>query len=138
MKKGKYVKLGTYQNVRIGYGTIDYINLKTIFLSLKSWIIPITDDDYDYVISKTRKKIKKHLYSINNDLFHKETIVDLNIKSNRLKINKKTFMDNEITLYTKKNFDLKNPEIKNMIKNIIENIIDNDFNNKNLYNFIKK
>jgi hypothetical protein len=31
MKIGKYIPLGIYKNVKIGYGTVDFKNLKTIY-----------------------------------------------------------------------------------------------------------
>ena len=30
MKKGKFINVNTHNNVKIGYGTVDYKNLKTI------------------------------------------------------------------------------------------------------------
>ena len=135
MKTGKYLNLGTYQNVRIGYGTIDYKDLKTIYIKFKSWIKPIDNDDYDYIIYRTRKKIKKHLYNNNINLFHKETIVDLNIKSNQIKPNKKSFMDVEITLFTKEYFDIKDTHIQKTLKDTIKNIIDSNFENRKFFNF---
>lgn len=135
MKTGKFLRLKTYQNVRIGYGTINCKELKTIYLSFKSWIKPTIEDDYDVLISRTRKKIKTHLFNSISNLFEKETIVDINIKTNRIKLNKKTFMDVEITLYTKEFFDLKDEDIKETIKELIYNVIDIGFNNKKFYNF---
>ena len=59
MKIGKYIPLGTYNDVKIGYGTVDFKNLKTIYLKLNSWLQPENEtDDFNYVISKSRKKIK--------------------------------------------------------------------------------
>ena len=60
MKIGKYIPLGTYNNVKIGYGTVDFKNLKTIYLKLNSWLQPENEtDDFDYLISKSRRKIKE-------------------------------------------------------------------------------
>ena len=59
MKTGKYIPLGTYNNVKIGYGTIDFKNLKTIYLKLNSWLqVENETDDFDSTIHKTRRKIK--------------------------------------------------------------------------------
>ena len=59
MKIGKYIPLGEYNDVKIGYGTVDYKNLKTIYLKLNSWVQPENEtDDFDSSIFKTRRKIK--------------------------------------------------------------------------------
>ena len=51
MKTGKYIPLGTYNNVKYGYGTVDFKNLKTIYIKLNSWLQPENEtDDYDYLI----------------------------------------------------------------------------------------
>mgnify|MGYP000903159314 CR=1 FL=1 len=60
MKTGKYISLGEYKEVKIGYGTVDFKNLKTIYLKLNSWVEPNNDtDDFDSLISKTRRNIKE-------------------------------------------------------------------------------
>jgi len=135
MKNGKYVTIGNYQNVKIGYGTVDYKNLKTIYVSLKSWIQPTDTSEYNVIISKTRTGIKNYIYNINNNFFQKQSIVDIDIRTNGLTPNKKSFMDIEITLFVKNNFDLKSKEIKDFINNICESIINNNLSNKNLFNF---
>ena len=53
MKVGKYIPLGEYNNVKIGYGTVDFKNLKTIYLKFNSWVEPSNNDaDFDDLISK--------------------------------------------------------------------------------------
>ena len=59
MKTGKFISLGYHYNVKIGYGTVDYKNLKTIYIKLNSWIQPRVDDiEFDELLSKTKRKIK--------------------------------------------------------------------------------
>ena len=65
MKTGKYIPLGIYNNVKYGYGTVDFKNLKTIYLKLNSWLQPENEtDDFDYLISKSRRKIKEIIYNL--------------------------------------------------------------------------
>jgi hypothetical protein len=135
MKIGQFIPLGIYDNVKIGYGTVDRKNLKTIYLTLNSWILPNFDDDYDTSILKSRKKIKDIIRNLDDGYFKEESIVDLDLRTKGMKLEKKSFMNLEITLYVKKDFNLKDKIIKNLIKNIIQNIIDNGLTNKNLYNF---
>jgi len=137
MKRGKYLPLGYYQNLKIGYGTVDYKELKTVYIKFKTWIMPLEDVDCNYTMSRTIKKIKTHIFNLESDLFQRESIVDLNMKVNSVKPNKMSFVDIEITLFTKSQFDIKDKKIKNYINNLINDIIDDDFENKNFYNFHK-
>ena len=66
MKTGKFIPLGHYGNVKIGYGTVDYKNLKTVYIKLNSWLLPETDTkDFDLIISKSRREIKNYFYYLN-------------------------------------------------------------------------
>lgn len=138
MKTGKYFKLDDYKNNKIGYGTVDFINLKTIYLKFNSWLLPNDESgDYDLIISMARRKIKEIIYELNSPYFRKECIVDLDIKSNGLKKEKKSFMNLEITLFVNNKFDIKNNDVKKNIKSLTNTIIDNGLNNKILFNFYK-
>ena len=78
MKTGKYIPLGTYNNVKIGYGTVDFKNLKTIYLKLNSWVQPENDtEDYNQTISKTRRKIKESIYNLKDSNFKDQCIIIL-------------------------------------------------------------
>lgn len=138
MKVGKYIPLGEYNNVKIGYGTVDFKNLKTIYLKLNSWVEPSRDEvDFDELISKSRKKIKHKIYDLKDKKFKQQSIVDLDIKTNGVKLNKRSFMNLEITLYVNEFFDVKSKPIKSEIKSFIERIIDDDLIDKDLFNFHK-
>ena len=136
MKAGKYITLGSYEDVKIGYGTVDHKNLKTIYLKLNSWVEP--DDEianYNSILSKTKRSIKLRINELNSELFKKENIVDIDIRTKGIKTGKKSFMNLEITLFTKKMFDIRTNETKNYIQSILQNIIDDDLTDKNLFNF---
>lgn len=139
MKFGKFINLGNYENIKIGYGTVDFRNLKTIYIKLNSWVSPTDDSlDFDKTIFRSRKKIKDLIWDYNLiNLFKKESIVDLDIRTKGIKLNKKSFMNLEITLYTISQFDVKNKEIKNTIRGLVETIVDNCLIDKSLFNFSK-
>ena len=138
MKIGKYIPLGTYNNVKIGYGTVDFKNLKTIYLKLNSWIQPQNEtDDFDFTINKSRRKLKQIVSGLKNPLFKEQSIVDLDIRTKGIQLKKRSFMNLEITLYVNKQFDIKTKDIKNSIKNILESVIDEGLNDKKLFNFNK-
>jgi hypothetical protein len=138
MKTGKYIPLGTYNNVKIGYGTVDFKNLKTIYLKLNSWVQPENDtEDYNQTISKTRRKIKESIYNLKDLNFKDQCIVDLDIRTKGIKLEKRSFMNLEITLYVEKQFDVKSKEIKNTIKNLLEGVVNEGLIDKKLFNFHK-
>ncbi len=136
MKKGKFIPVGEYNNVKIGYGTVDYKNLKTIYIQLSSWTQP-TDEGYDYdrLLQKNRKSIKSLFFSLKNEYFKPECIVDLDIKTGGIKVNKRSFMDLEITLFVNKTFDVRSNEIKEIVFNSSKTIIDTILVDDTLFNF---
>jgi hypothetical protein len=138
MKTGKYIPLGTYNNVKIGYGTVDFKNLKTIYLKLNSWLQPENEtEDYNYLISKSRRQIKEKIYNLNSPYFKQQCIVDLDIRTKGIKLEKRSFMNLEVTLYVEKQFDVKSKDVKNLIKEILENVVENGLSDKKLFNFNK-
>ena len=138
MKTGKYIPLGTYNDVKIGYGTVDFKNLKTIYLKLNSWVQPENDtEDYNQTISKTRRKIKESIYNLKDSNFKDQCIVDLDIRTKGIKLEKRSFMNLEITLYVEKQFDVKSKEIKNTIKNLLVDVVNDGLIDKKLFNFHK-
>jgi hypothetical protein len=138
MKTGKYIPLGIYNNVKIGYGTVDFKNLKTVYLKLNSWLQPENEtEDYNHTILKTRRKIKEFIYNLKNQNFKQQSIVDLDIRTKGIKLEKRSFMNLEVTLYVENQFDVKSKEIKNTIKDLLENIIDEGLIDKKLFVFHK-
>jgi hypothetical protein len=138
MKTGKYIPLGTYNDVKIGYGTVDFKNLKTIYLKLNSWVQAENEtDDFDHMIHKSRRKVKEIIYNLKNPYFKQQSIVDLDIRTKGIKLEKRSFMNLEITLYVDKQFDVKSKEIKNNVKDILSMVIEDGLSDKNLFNFYK-
>jgi hypothetical protein len=138
MKTGKYIPLGIYNDVKIGYGTVDFKNLKTIYLKLNSWVQAKNEtDDFDHMIHKSRRKVKEIIYNLKNPYFKQQSIVDLDIRTKGIKLEKRSFMNLEITLYVDKQFDVKSKEIKNNVKDILSMVIEDGLSDKNLFNFYK-
>lgn len=137
MKFGKYKKLEVYENVKIGYGTVDYSNFKSVYLKLNSWLLPnIIDINYNEIIHKNKRRIKLFISDNENDFFKRENIVDLDISIKGLKKNKKSFMNLEITLFVKnENVIFKDKNLKKFINNISKDIIDILREDEYLFNF---
>jgi len=138
MKIGKYIPLGTYNDVKMGYGTVDFKNLKTIYLKINTWVQPKNEtEDFNSTIHKSRRKIKEIIYNLKNPYFKQQSIVDLDIRTKGIKLEKRSFMNLEVTLYVEKQFDVKSKELKTFIKDLGENIVDVGLSDKMLFNFYK-
>ena len=86
-------------------------------------------------IAESRRKIKEIVYNLKCPNFKQQSIVDLDIRTKGIKLEKRSFMNLEITLYVDTQFDVKSKEIKNIIKELLENVIDNGLSDKKLFNF---
>jgi hypothetical protein len=138
MKTGKYISLGEYNNVKIGYGTVDFKNLKTVYLKFNSWLQPKNEtEDFNLILSKSRRKAKEIIRDLQNENFKSQSIVDLDVRTKGIRMEKKSFMNLEITLYVEKSFEIKSKVIKEFLKTTSETIINNSLTDKKLFNFYK-
>ena len=141
MKKGKSVKLTGFKSFKVSYGTVDYKNLKSIYLNIQSWVEPKDFfENAERIINYLIKKIKLSISEIiSSDLFEAKFICDMDLRSSGIMVGKKSFMNLECFLYTKSNFDFKSNTIKNEMKKIANYIISENFiNNKYFFFDISK
>ena len=139
MKLGRYIPLGDHKNVKIGYGTINHKNLKTIYLSLNSWLEPNEIcEDYDAILRSSKNKIKRLVHNLGHGLFREESIVDLDVRTKGIKKEKRSFMNLEVTLYTLKQVNVKDKDLKTDMYGLLCEVIDTCLDNELLYNFHKK
>lgn len=139
MKLGRFIPLGIYKDVKIGYGTINHKELKTIYLSLNSWLEPHEScDDYDRIVRTARNKVKKLIFTLGYDLFRPESIVDLDVRTKGITKEKRSFMNIEITLYTLKQINIRDKELKRHMDILLKEIVDTCLNDEMLFNFNKK
>jgi hypothetical protein len=124
MKKGKTAKLKLFNDAKCYYGTVDSKNLKTIYVVLQSWVEPIKEFENWERANGTLKREIRHilLEVVNHDIFEKHNIVDLDLRSSGIQKGKRSFLNLEITLYTKNHIDFKSTTLKENIKNIIESV----------------
>jgi predicted Zn-dependent protease len=86
------------------------------------------------------RSIRHTIYEILNfDFIDTNFIVDTDLRSSGLSVNKSSFMNLEITFYIKNINDFKSPIIKDFVKTIIDLIDSENFkNNKNfVFNLTK-
>jgi hypothetical protein len=138
MKKGKTAKLLGYKEAKIIYGTVDSVNLKSIYLNIQTWVKPKKDShNWQRVVLNLNRSIKHSVLSaINNNIFEPKFIVDLDLRNSGLQVNKKSFLNLEITFYlSHSNSDFKDKIFKDSLKKITTQIFDDNFSGNEYFNF---
>jgi hypothetical protein len=138
MKKGKTSQLIGFKTAKVIYGTVDSINLKSLYLNIQTWVEPIEDsDNWSRVVLNLSREIKHSIYkTINRKIFKDNFIVDLDLRSSGLSLGKKSFMNLEINLYLNgEELDIKSLEIKNSLQKITEQIFKINFSKNQYFNF---
>ena len=138
MKKGKTSFLQGFKTAKVVYGTVDSINLKSLYLNIQTWVEPIYEcDNWTRTVLNLSRSIKHSIYeSINKQIFDEKFIVDLDLRSSGLNLNKKSFMNLEINFYIiQEDLDFKCEEIKQSLQQITEQIFNDNFLNNENFNF---
>jgi hypothetical protein len=137
MKKGKSCVLKGYKNFKTSYGTVDSKNLKSIYINIQSWVEPKKSlDNWGREVSYLNRLIKQLLLEVvDKFIFHNKFIVDLDLRTSGITLGKRSFMNLELTLYTKTELDFKSIKLKNEIKQIVSFIEKDIFQQSELFNF---
>lgn len=138
MKKGKTSKIQGFKTAKVLYGTVDSIELKSIYLNIQTWVEPQLElENWNRIILNLSRKIKHTIYNnINTEIFEKNFIVDLDLRSSGLCVGKKSFLNLEINFYLKnKDIDFKSNLIKDIIKNLTKKIIQENLTNNHYFTF---
>jgi len=138
MKKGKTSQLSGFKTAKVIYGTVDSINLKSLYLNIQTWVEPIEEsENWTRVFLNLSRGVKHSIYeTINREIFNENFIVDLDLRSSGLNLGKKSFMNLEINFYLKnEGLDIKGTEIKNSLQEITKQIFKTNFSNNGYFNF---
>jgi hypothetical protein len=137
MKKGKSCVVKGYKNFKTSYGTVDSKNLKSIYINIQSWVEPKKSlENWNREVSYLNRLIKQLLLDITDKfMFHNKFIVDLDLRTSGISLGKRSFMNLEITLYTKTEIDFKSVKLKNEIKKIVSYIEKEIFELSELFDF---
>lgn len=135
MKKGKTSKIFGFNNVKIVYGTVDSFDLKSIYLNIQTWVEPIVEtDNWNRVVLNMSRAIKHSVYNnIDDNVFHKNFILDLDLRSSGLVLGKKSFLNLEVTFFIKSKLDFKSFELRNIVKDISKIILSENFSNNKYF-----
>ena len=137
MKKGKSCVLKGYKNFKTSYGTVDSKNLKSIYINVQSWVEPKKSlENWTREVSCLNRLIKQLLLEVSDKfLFHNKFIVDLDLRTSGISLGKRSFMNLEITIYTKTEIDFKSIKLKNEIKKLVSYLDKDIFQQSELFDF---
>jgi len=130
MKKGKTSKLALFQDAKCYYGSVDATELKSIYLVLQTWVKPTQErDNWERVVGTISRNIKHKVLEIyNKSMFKEHFIVDLDLRTSGIKVDKASFLNLEITFFTKENIEFKSDKLSNELNHILKEVHDNVLN----------
>lgn len=138
MKKGKTSQLNGFKTAKVIYGTVDSVNLKSLYLNIQTWVEPIYEcDNWSRTVLNLSRGVKHSVYeSLNNKIFDTKFIVDLDLRSSGLNLGKKSFMNLEVNFYViEENLDFKSKQVKDTLLKITNKIFNDNFYNNNYFKF---
>ena len=138
MKKGKTSQLTGFKTAKVVYGTVDSVNLKSLYLNIQTWVEPIYEsDNWSRTVLNLSRGVKHSVYeSLNNKIFDTKFIVDLDLRSSGLNLGKKSFMNLEVNFYViEENLDFKSKQIKDTLFKITNKIYKDNFYDNNYFKF---
>ena len=138
MKKGKTFQLTGFKTAKVVYGTVDSVNLKSLYLNIQTWVEPIYEsDNWSRTVLNLSRGVKHSVYeSLNNKIFDTKFIVDLDLRSSGLNLGKKSFMNLEVNFYViEENLDFKSKQIKDTLLKITNKIYNDNFYDNNYFKF---
>tara|TARA_R110002020_G_scaffold138469_7_gene308549 strand:+ start:19568 stop:20005 length:438 start_codon:yes stop_codon:yes gene_type:complete len=143
MKRGKEMKIDTPHQYNIISGTVDNKNPKSVYIQISAWgkLKDNLVDDYEPIIKRKSKRIKRKLFEVlgDNNFYKSKSIVDFNMASSGIGSNKKSFMSVEMTLFKKEPLlPINSKEMKPILENISEKIINDVFEKDETFKFYKK
>lgn len=143
MKRGKEMKIETIHQYNVVSGTVDNKNPKSIYIQISAWGKPKGDmiDDYELIIKRKAKRIKRKLFEVldDNNFYKSKSIVDFNMASSGVNFNKKSFMSVEMTLFKREPLSPINSEkMKLVLEGVSKKIINDVFETDETFKFYKK
>ena len=82
MKKGKTSKIQGFKTAKVIYGTVDSLQLKSIYLNIQTWVEPKKEtDNWSRIVLNLSRAIKHSIYDKIKELkiymkSHKDVILD--------------------------------------------------------------
>lgn len=138
MKKGKTSKIQGFKTAKVLFGTVDSVNLKSLYLNIQTWVEPKKDvENWSRVVLNLSRAVKHSVYEkTKNTIFDDKFIVDLDLRSSGLSQKKKSFMNLEINFYLNDvTLNFKDRMVKDTLKEITSQIFSDNFKSNPHFKF---
>jgi hypothetical protein len=138
MKKGKTSKIQGFKIAKVVYGTVDSFELNSIYLNIQTWVEPKLElDNWNRVVLNLNRSIKHTIHNnLDQNLFKKNFIVDLDLRSSGILLGKKSFLNLEVNFFvTNKELDFKSTELREKLKEFTKDILKENFINNKYFSF---
>ena len=124
MKKGKTFKLELFKDAKCYFGSVNTTELKSIYLVLQTWVTPkVEKENWNVTVGSITRTIKHKILEVSNkNLFKDHFIVDMDLRTSGIRLKKSSFLNLEITFFTKQDVDFKSNEISEELTKIINKI----------------
>ena len=139
-EKGKTSKLNVFDDAKCYYGTVDSKELKSIYVVLQTWVEPLDEySNWNRITGEIKRQMLHTLLEVvDTNTFERKQIVDLDLRTSGIQVNKKSFLNLEITLFvTNKTIDFKSIFLRDKIKQIIQSIYKDDLKNSKYFTLSK-
>lgn len=123
----KEYKLDICNHVIVKYGSVNKDNPQVIYVSGKCWVSPKHQMDYEYVISRIEKEMKKSikLFLIDEINFTNRFILDFDINTDKFNIGDKKFLSFDFYLRQNDSDVKKLKDLKEMLSNKVSTVVNN-------------
>lgn len=123
----KEYKLDVCNHVIVKYGSVNKDNPQVIYVSGKCWVSPKHQMDYEYVISRIEKEMKKSikLFLIDEINFTNRFILDFDINTDKFNIGDKKFLSFDFYLRQNDSDVKKLKDLKEMLSNKVSTVVNN-------------
>jgi hypothetical protein len=130
-KLGKQRQIKLPNIIKSKYGTMDYMDLKSIFISMQCWIKP-KNNNYNSIITKLRRDISNTVKNnIDKSIFHDTLILDIDVRESGFDINKRSFISIDVNLYVKNsNMKFNDKQVYNNVSIITEMVNETLYKNE--------
>jgi hypothetical protein len=145
MKTGKEIKMITFKNYNVIFGSVNNKHPKALYIDISAWAEPQYDAEINYnrVIKDLNKKIKQLLFNLfdsnTNTYFSKnKSIIDLDIRESGIRYGKRSFINCEITLFLNTEMPVNSEEMNIILTNITNTVINKTFDDNKIFKFYKR
>ena len=123
----KEYKLDVCNHVIVKYGSVNKDNPQVIYVSGKCWVSTKHQMDYEYIISRIEKEMKKSikLFLIDEINFTNRFILDFDINTDKFNIGDKKFLSFDFYLRQNDSDVKKLKDLKEILSNKVSTVVNN-------------